>query len=138
MGSAGDYVEAKTLDAWLGQTALPSVPTVYIGLYTATPTDVNASGTEVTGGSYARVAVTNNTTNWPAATGTNPSTKANGVAVTFPAPTANWGTAVAFSIYDAPTGGNELFWGPLAANKTINSGDPAPSFAIGTLQVTAD
>lgn len=137
-GSAGDYLEKKLLDAIFGQTALPAIPTVWIALYTVIPTDANASGTEVTGGSYARVAVTNNATNWPAASGTNPATKANGTAITFPAPTANWGTVVAFAIYDAVTAGNELAWAPLATNKVINNGDAASSFAIGALVLTLD
>lgn len=138
MGSFGDYLEAKVLDAVFGQTALPSIATVYVALYTATPGDANASGTEVTGGSYARVAVTNNGTNWPAASGTSPSTKQNGTTITFPAPTANWGTVVAFAIYDAATVGNELAWGALSVNKTINNGDAAPSFAAGALTITLD
>jgi hypothetical protein len=138
MASFGDYLEAKVLDAVFGQTALPAIGTTYIALYTVIPTDVNAGGTEVTGGSYARVAFTNNTTNWPAATGTNPASKANGVAVTFPAPTANWGVVVGFAIYDALTVGNELAWGALTVNKTINNGDAAPSFAIAALTITLD
>lgn len=137
-GSLGDYLEAKVLDAVFGQTALPSIATVYVALYTVIPTDVNASGTEVSGGAYTRVAVTNNTTNWPAATGTNPSSKANGTAITFAAPTANWGVVVGFAIYDASSAGNELAWGSLTVNKTINNGDAAPSFAIGALTITLD
>ena len=138
MGSFGDYLEAKILDLVLGAVAFTAPVTVYVALYTATPGDANASGTEVTGGSYARVAVTNNATNWPAATGTAPTSKANGTVITFPAPTANWGVVVAFAIYDAATVGNELAWGALTANKTINNLDPAPAFAISALSVTID
>jgi hypothetical protein len=138
-GSFGDYEEAKVLDAIFGQTALPAVATTYIALFTITPTDADASGTEVTGGSYARQAFTNNTTNWPAASGTTPVSKANGVAITWAtAPTANWGTVVAFAVYDAATVGNQLAWGPLSVSKTINNGDAAPSFAIGALTITLD
>lgn len=138
MGSYGNYLEAKVLDAVFGQTALPAIGTVYVALYTATPTDANASGTEVTGGGYARVAVTNNVTNWPAASGTAPTRKANGTAITFPAPTANWGTITSFAIYDASTAGNELAWGALTTNKTVNNGDAAPSFAAGALTIDLD
>lgn len=138
MGSLSDYEEAKILDAVFGATALPAVATHYIALYTATPGDASASGTEVSGGSYARVAFTNNGTNWPAASGTSPTTKSNGVAVTFPAPTGNWGTVVAFAVYDAAAAGNEIGWAALNVNKTINNGDPAPSFAIGALVITLD
>lgn len=139
MSGFSDYEEAKVLDAIFGQTALPSVATAYVALYTVTPTDADASGTEVTGGSYARQAVTNNTTNFPNATGTTPVSKANGVAITWAAaPTANWGTIVAWAIYDAASAGHQLAWGPLAVSKTINNGDAAPAFAIGSLTITLD
>lgn len=138
MGSFGDFLEAELLDHVFGAAAYSAPATLYVALYTATPGDANASGTEVTGGSYARVAVTNNATNWPAASGTSPSTKQNGTAITFPAPTANWGVVVAFAIYDAATVGNELAWGALSVNKTINNGDAAPSFAAGALTITLD
>ncbi len=138
MGSFGDYAEAKILDAIFGQTALPAIATTYIALFTANPTDVSGGGTEVTGGSYARVAFTNNTTNWPNASGTSPTTKANGVAITFPAPSANWGTVTGMAVYDAASNGNLIGWTALNVNKTINNGDPAPSFAIGALTITLD
>lgn len=138
MGSFGDYLEAKLLDYVFSAAAYSAPATVYVALYTATPGDANASGTEVTGGSYARVAVTNNATNWPAASGTSPTSKSNGTTITFPAPTANWGVVVAFAIYDAATGGNELAWGALSVNKTINNGDAAPSFAASALTITLD
>jgi len=135
MGSFSNFLEDEILDHVFGAAAYTAPATVYVALYTVTPTDASASGTEVTGGSYARVAVTNNATNWPASSG---GAKANGTAITFPAPTASWGTVVAFAIYDAATVGNELAWGALAVNKTINNGDAAPSFAIGELDITLD
>lgn len=138
MGSFGDYLEAELLDHVFGAAAYSAPATVYVALYTATPGDASASGTEVTGGSYARVAVTNNATNWPAASGTSPTSKSNGTAITFPAPTANWGVVVAFAIYDAASAGNELAWGALSVSKTINNGDAAPSFGIGALTITLD
>lgn len=138
-GSFGDYYEGKLLDALFGQTSLAAIATTYIALYTVAPTDADASGTEATGGSYARQSFTNNTTNWPAASGTAPVSKSNGVAITWStAPTANWGTVVAFAVYDAATAGHELAWGPLSVSKTINNGDAAPSFAIGALTITLD
>lgn len=135
MGSFGDYLENKVLDHVFGAAVYTAPATVYVALYTVIPTDANASGTEVTGGSYARVAVTNNATNWPAASG---GAKSNGTAVTFPAPTAAWGTVVGFAIYDAATVGNQLAWGALTVNKTVNNGDAAPSFAIGDIDLTLD
>lgn len=137
MGSKSDYLEAVILNEVLGAVGYTPAATVYVGLFTTTPSDAGG-GVEVSGGSYARSAVTNNATNWPAATGTNPTTKANGTAIPFPAPTANWGVVVAWGIFDAVTGGNLLYWGALGTSKTINNGDAAPSFAIGALTVTED
>ncbi len=135
MGSFGDFLELELLDHVFGAAAYTAPATLYVALYTVIPTDASASGTEVTGGSYARVAVTNNATNWPAASA---GAKANGTAITFPAPTAAWGTVVGFAIYDAATLGNELAWGALTVNKTINNGDAAPVFAVGDLVITLD
>lgn len=104
-----------------------------MALYTAAPTDAGG-GTEVTGGSYARVAVTNNSTNWPAAAA---GAKSNGTVITFPTATADWGTIVAFAILDASSGGNFLYWATLTTNRDILTGDVG-SFAVGTLVVTED
>ena len=52
-----DYAENKTVDALLRGQSLGAPVTGYMALYTACPTDSTA-GTEVTGGSYARVAIT--------------------------------------------------------------------------------
>lgn len=139
MGSFSDYAEKAVLDTVFGATAFPTIATHYIALYTALPGDADASGTEVTGGSYARQSFTNNGTNWPAASGTSPTRKQNGVAITWSAgPTANWGVVVGFAIYDTASGGHELAWGALGVNKTINNGDAAPSFAIGALTIDLD
>jgi len=139
MANMSDYLEGQIIKYWFQNdaTAVAKPITVYVALYTVLPTDVSASGTEVTGGSYVRVAVTNSAANWPGPT-TNNRTVTNGATITFPAPTANWGTIVGMAIYDAATLGNELFWGALTTNKTVNSGDPAPVFAIGALSVQID
>lgn len=134
MAGKSDYLENRVLDHFLGATASSAPATVYVALFTAAPTDAGG-GTEVTGGSYARVAVTNNATNWPAAAA---GAKANGTAITFPAPTAAWGVIVAFGIFDAAAAGNLFWWGLVTPNKTVNNGDPAPAFAVGDLDVTED
>ena len=130
-GSKSDYLENALLNGVLGGPAFSLPATVYIALYTVAPTDAGA-GTEVTGGAYARAAVTNNATNWPAASG---GAKSNGTAVTFVQATANWGTVVAFGIFDAVTGGNLLYWADLTVSKAVNNGDTA-SFAVGDIDVT--
>lgn len=132
-GSKSDYLENKVLDHVLGGGDYTRAATVYVALYSVTPSD-SGGGTELTGGSYARVSVTNNSTNWPAASS---GSKSNGTAITFPTASADWSTAVAFGILDASTAGNLLYWGSLTTNKTVTNGDTA-SFAIGTLTITED
>ena len=134
MGSKSDDLENKILDHILGGGDYTRLATVYVALFTVTPSD-SGGGTEVTGGSYVRVAVTNNATNWPAASA---GAKSNGTAITFAAPSANWGVVVAFAIMSASSGGVILYWGAITPNKTVNNGDPAPSFAIGDLDITED
>jgi hypothetical protein len=109
---------------------------VYVGLFTTAPTDAGG-GAEVSGGAYARVAMTNNSTNWPAASGTTPAVKANGTAVTFPRATAAWGTVAAFAIFDAASAGNLLYWGALTTAKVVAI-DDTPSFGVAALTITED
>src|SRR5215212_10758593 len=90
-----------------------------MALYSVSPTDA-AAGTELTGNGYARVSITNNTTNFPAA---NP--KLNGTAITFPTATGNWSRAYSWQLLDNSTGGNRLYWGPLATNIKMGSVDAA-------------
>ena len=132
-GSKSDYLENKVLDHVLGGGDYTRPITVYVALYTVAPTDAGG-GTEVTGGSYARVAVTNNVTNWPAASA---GAKSNGTEITFAEATASWGTVVAFAILDAATLGNFLYWATLTTSKAIGIGDTA-KFAVGDLDVTED
>lgn len=131
--SKSDYLESKVLDHLLGRTTYTAPATVYVALYTTAPTDAGG-GTEVSGGGYARKAVTNDATNWPAASS---STKSNGTAIAFPEATANWGTVVAWGLFDASSGGNLLYWGTLTQNQAVNSGSTA-SFAIGALTILED
>lgn len=131
MGSLGSAYQNKVLDAVFG-AGLTKPATVWVALYTVAPTSVGG-GTEVTGGSYARVSVTNNTTNWPnAASGS----KSNGVAFTFPTATAGWGTIVAFGIHDTAATDSLVTWGLLGTSVTVASGDSA-TFGIGSLTITA-
>lgn len=145
MAALADYLENKLID-WLMRAQVFSPPaTHYVGLLTAAPTDTGG-GIEVSGGSYARVAITSSLANWAgtqaagsttASSGTS-GTTSNNSAITFPAPTANWGTVVAFGIFDAASAGNLLIYSPLTVNKTINNGDAAPSFAAGALTIQID
>lgn len=138
-GGKSDYLEKAILDHVIGGTTLAKPANVWIALSTAAYSDAatGASMSEVTGGAYARQQLTNNATNWPAATGTSPATKSNGVVINFPTSTAAWGTVTSFYIVDASTNGNVLYGADLTTPKTVNTGDSV-SFAIGGIVVTED
>ena len=132
-GSFSNFLELELLDHVFGNAAYSAPATLYVALFTATPSD-SGGGTEVSGGSYARKDVTNNATNFPAAAA---GAKANGTAITFVTATASWGVVTQFGIFDAVTAGNLLAWGDLTASKTVDSGDTV-SFAVGDLDITLD
>lgn len=133
MSALSDYLENELADHVLGGGDFTRPATVYVALFTAGPTDAGG-GTEVSAGGYARATVTNNSTNFPAASG---GAKSNGTAITFAAASATWGTVTHFAIYDAASGGNLLFHGELTTSKLIESGD-TPSFGIGALAFQFD
>jgi len=143
MSAFSDYLENKLTDLIFRAQSFTAPATIYVALFTAAPSD-SGGGTEVSGGSYARVAITTSLANWAgtqsagstaASSGTGGASSNNG-AITFPTPSANWGVITHFGIFDASSGGNLLVHGALTASKTVNNGDPAPSFAAAALSVT--
>lgn len=140
-----NYLENNLIDTFLrGQTyTMPT--TVYVALATSSASD-SACGTEVSGGSYARVSVTSSLANWAgtqsagstsASSGTGGTTSNNGT-ITFPSPTASWGSVTDVCVFDANTSGNLLWYVALTTPKTINNGDAAPSFAAAALTFQID
>ena len=114
MAEFSNYLEDALINATLRNTAYTSPTTVYVSLYTSDPTDAD-SGTEVSGGSYARTSVTFDAPS-------NGVTQ-NSADVTFPTATASWGTVSHIGVHDASTSGNLLFHTALDTAKTIDSGD---------------
>jgi hypothetical protein len=92
--------------------------TYYVGLST---TPINADGTgatEPSGGAYARVAVTNNKTNWGVAANGALSNLTN---VEFPESTLEWGIVTHIFVSDASTSGNVLYYDTLTPARTVQS-----------------
>ena len=121
-----NYLENALINVTLRATSYTAPTTVYVALYTTDPTDADA-GTEVTGGSYARQAVTF------AAPSNGVST--NSADVTFPTATASFGTVTHIGLRDALTAGNLLYHTPLDVSKTIATGDIF-KITTGNLSVT--
>lgn len=126
MAEISNYLENALINGTIRGTSYTAPSTVYVGLYTSDPTDAN-TGTEVTGGSYARQSAT-------FAAPSNGSSASN-ADITFPQATANWGTVGWIGILDASTSGNLLYHTALDAAKTIETGDIF-KIASGNLTVT--
>lgn len=120
--------------------SLPTLTTLYISLHTASPGVDGQTANEVSGGSYARAAVTSNTTNWGAATNADPSVIANATAITFVTATGSWGTVSHFGIWNHATNtaaANFVGATGLTASQAIASTNTA-SFAVGALTHSLD
>ena len=128
MAEFTNYLEDKLLDHVLNNASFTSPTTVYVGLFTAAPTDTT-SGTEVSGGSYARQVLSVSTASEGVVT--------SDADVNFPQATGNWGTIVALGIHDALSSGNLLMYTDLTTSKTIETGDIL-KVSSGSLTVTLD
>ena len=126
MAALSNYLENALINATLRNTSYTSPSTIYVGLFLTDPTDAG-SGTEVSGGSYARKAMTFGAPSNGASV--------NSAAVEFDQATGDWGTIPFFAIFDASTSGNMLYHGALTASKTIETGDVF-KFATSSVSVT--
>jgi hypothetical protein len=126
MAEISNYLEDALINGTLRGTTYTAPTTVYVALYTSDPTDAD-TGTEVSGTSYARQAVTFGAPSNGATT--------NSAAVEFPQAGGSWGTVAYIGIRDASTAGNLLYHTALDASKTIATGDVF-RIASGSLSVT--
>lgn len=120
-----DYYENKILDHMLRGTAFTPPATVYLSLHSADPGETGTS--EISGGGYARQAIS-----WNAPSAGSMTNSADINFTNMPAVTV---THVA--IWDASTAGNVLWSGALTAAKTTNAGDTF-RIAAGNLTVSVD
>jgi hypothetical protein len=109
-GSATDYLENALLNHSLGVSIYAFSSNRWIALYTTAPTD-SAAGSECVG--YVRKSVVFNS----ASTGSS----SNNTNIDFTSMPAC--TVVAFSIMDALSGGNILFYSTFPIPKVVSSGD---------------
>ena len=128
MAEFTDFLENKIIDHLLRNQAYTPPATVYLALFTTATSDAGG-GTEVSGGAYARQAVT-----LAAASG---GASSNTAEITFPQATADWGTVTHCALFDQLSGGNMLMHTILDASKTVNNGDTF-KMNIGDLDITVD
>lgn len=126
MSAISNYLENKLIDHVLRNTVYTPPATIYLALYTSDPTDA-ATGTEVSGGAYARQVIAFNAPTDGVAS--------NSAEILFPVATANWGTITHIALMDAATLGNTLFYGALTLSKTISTNDQL-KINIGDISVT--
>lgn len=124
MAAKSNYLKGKVVEEVLRNVGYTPAATVYLALYTTNPT-VADTGTEVTGGSYARQAVTFGAQSGGAVS--------NSGEVSFTGLPA--ATITHFGIRDASTSGNLLYFGALSSAIITSSGSEAV-FAVGDIDVT--
>lgn len=145
MAALSDYLENKVIDYVFRGQAFTAPTTMYVGLLTSAPSDTGG-GTEVSGGSYARVSVASSLANWAGTQGSGSTTASSGTSgttsnnnvISFPTPTANWGVITHVALYDASSSGNLIIYGALTTAKTVNNGDSAPSFQASAFSFQLD
>lgn len=136
-GSLTNFGEAKVLDALFGSSALGTPASWYLALFTASPTETGSLANEAA--NYARLAVANNATNFPAAVQGAPTSKSNGVDFAFAAASGATGTVTHVGLMDSATLGAGNCWAyfDVTTPKSYASGD-IPVITSGTLSLTAD
>lgn len=136
MSALSDYLEEELLDEIFNNLDF-APPVTYVALFTDDPTDAG-TGTEVTGGSYAREVVNPNggaSPTWDLAV-------VDGVGklvdnthdIVFTQATAPWGDVTHMGIFDALTDGNLLYHGALDTLKPVGTGDTF-KFVAGNLNL---
>lgn len=134
-GAATDYLENKILDHILGKTTYTAPTTIYVGLANAVADDGTITGEPSSTYNYSRVQVTNNTTNFPNASG---GSKSNANEIAFSEASGSWGTINYVFLADGDVGsGNVLLYAQLTNPKTIGNGDTV-KFEAGDLTFSVD
>lgn len=149
-GSASDYLENKQQDYVFRAQAFTAPTVLCAALATGAPTDATTGATlaEAAYTGYARGQLNPSASNWKgtgnetagASAGTSGTVKNNAIITIGAAATSGPTVVTHFAILDSCTigAGNVLFWAALTAQKTINNGDPAPTFAVDALTVQGD
>ena len=126
------YSSNRLLDKNFGGTAYSEPATYYFGLSTTTIQIDGTGATEPSGGSYARIPLTNNKTNWGVASNAS---LTNSTAVTFAESTASWGTITYVGMWDALTSGN-LWWFDVLTPARAVASTTTVLFSIGSITVS--
>jgi len=135
MANGSDYLESQLGGHILGDSTFAKPFAIYCALFTTAPGEDGSGGVEVSGGGYARVQAGPGLTYWSEG---NAGVFLNAQLITFPVPTADWGTVSHVAIMDAATDGNYLIIVPLDTPTEVIGGGQPIQFGVGALQVTFD
>jgi len=129
------YIKHEILDHVTKSDASWSAPAhTHWRLYTAAPDLLlGTGGTEVTGGSYSRIEVTANSTNWNTAASGSLTLKAD---QTFTTSTASWGTVLATAAFDDTE--TNLIWADSYTGVPVGIGDVFKHVATTGVVLTWD
>ncbi|WP_342428553.1 hypothetical protein [Paenibacillus sp. FSL L8-0158] len=116
--SKSNWWKTACINAALRGTNFIAPQTVYIALYISNPTDAD-TGQEVSGGGYARRAVTFGAP----VIADRRAAAASAVDVYFPIATADWGLVTHIGIRTAATGGNLMYHGAVTNPRTVQTND---------------
>ena len=125
------YTQAnKILNRYFGNVSDTVSGTLYLGLSTTAINNDGTGATEPSGGGYARVAVTNNKTNW--------SNASNGILsnlteISFPESSSSWGT-VSHVFLSETIGGAPIYFDALATPRAVQA-QTTLIFATNTIQI---
>ena len=106
MANMTNYLENKLIDHLLRGIPYTAPTTLYIGLFTSAPGEAGG-GTEVSGGSYSRGLIASGFDKWYSSQGTllnevssaTGGTTSNGIDISYPTPSANWGTITSWAAF---------------------------------------
>lgn len=134
MAGFSDYVENSIL-LWLKGTNMPTAPAaLYVGLFSADPTDAGG-GTEVT--TTIRVAGRVAAAFGAVGAGSGTASRiSNSGLIDFGA-AAGGASLSSFGLFDAASSGNLLGWAPLTTPQTVSANNQV-SFAAGALTIDVD
>src|SRR5262249_55263395 len=123
------YGRQKLGDHSIGKTAF-TMPSVFAGLFTASPGDAGSQASEFTGGGYARQTL-------PASFG---NFHANGppappADISFPTPAADWGTLAYVGILDAVSAGNMIYYDAVPVARPVVNGGRRVTLRAGLFRV---
>lgn len=132
--------ERLAADSMFGGGATTWAPAIwYLAGSLTVPADDGTGFLEPSGNAYARAAITNNSTNFPAAaTADGVTRKTNGAKFTLPNPTGPWGTIIWWGLFAAISGGQPRWIGEMDASISPRSGNTPVEFDIGQWIVTFD